>query len=65
MYNFDFSTITVDQIIWAFVIFFALLLVLAAIRFFFQHIVRFLFHIMVAVLALIGLLVILHYLGVF
>ena len=65
MYNFDFSTITADQIIWAFVIFFVLLVALAAIRFFFQHIVRFLFHILVAVLALIGLLVILHYLGVF
>jgi hypothetical protein len=65
MYNFDFSTITADQIIWLFVIFFALLVVLAAIRFFFQHIVRFFFHILVALLALIGLLVVLHYFGVF
>ena len=65
MYNFDFSTISASTIIWAFVIFFALLIVLAAIRFFFQHIVRFFFHICVAVLAIIGLLVILHYFGVF
>jgi fumarate reductase subunit C len=63
--TFDFSAITTDQIVWFFVICFALLIVLAAIRFFFQHILKFLIHIMVVILAIIGLLVVLHYLGVF
>jgi len=64
MFNFDFSAITVDQIIWLFVIFFAVLIVLAAIRFFYQHILRFLIHGLVILLAIIGLLVVLHYFGV-
>ena len=63
--TFDFSSISVDQIIWLFIIFFALLIVFVVIRFFWQHVVRYLLHGCVVVLAIIGLLVLLHYWGVF
>lgn len=63
--TFDFSTITPDQIVWGFVIFFALLIVFVVVRFFWQHVVRYLLHGCVVILAIIGLLALLHYLGVF
>jgi len=54
-----------DQIVWLFVIFFVLLIVVAVVRFFWQHVIRYLLHGCVALVAIIALLVLLHYWKVF
>lgn len=61
----DFSTISLDQIIWLFVAFFVLLIVFVVVRFFWQHVVRYLLHGCVVLLAIIGIVALLHYFGVF
>ena len=61
----DFSTVSADQIIWLFVLFFAVLIVFVVVRFFWQHVVRYLLHGCVVILVIIGLLALLHYWGVF
>ncbi len=61
----DFSTISLDQIVWLFVAFFALLIVFVVVRFFWQHVVRYLLHGCVVLLAIIGIVALLHYFGVF
>jgi hypothetical protein len=63
--NLDLSPVSSDQIVWLFVLFFVLLIVFVVVRFFWQHVIRYLLHGCVVILAIIGLLVLLHYWKVF
>jgi hypothetical protein len=63
--TFDFSSISAAQMIGLFVIFLVLLIVFVVIRFFWQHVVKYLLHGCVVILAIIAILVLLHYFGVF
>ena len=61
----DLSTITLNQAIWLVLLVLGAILAFVIVRFFFQHILKFLAQGCIVILAIIGLLVLLHYFGVF
>ncbi len=63
--NIDFSTIPYNQIVWAVVIVVGVIVAFVVIRFFWQHIVKFLLQGCLVILAIIALLALLHYFKVF
>ena len=63
--NIDFSTIPYNQIVWGVVIIVGVIVAFVVIRFFWQHIVKFLLQGCLVILAIIALLALLHYFKVF
>jgi hypothetical protein len=65
MTTIDFSSVSADQIIWLFILFFVVLIAFVVVRFFWQHVVKYLLHGCVVLLAIIGVVAVLHYFGAF
>jgi len=63
--NIDFSTIPYNQIVWWVLAILGLLLAFVLIRFFWRHILKYLFQGCLVILAVIALLALLHYFKVF
>ncbi len=63
--NIDFSSIHINQIVWAVVIILVVIAAVGAIRFFWKHILKYFVQGCVVILAIIALLALLHYLKVF
>ena len=63
--NIDFSTIPYNQIVWWVLAILGLLLAFVLIRFFWRHILKYLFQGCLAILAIIALLALLHYFKIF
>ena len=63
--NIDFSTIPYNQIVWWVLAILGLLLAFVLIRFFWRHILKYLFQGCLVILAITALLALLHYLKVF
>jgi hypothetical protein len=63
--NIDFATIPYNQIVWWVLIGLGVILVFVVIRFFWRHILRYLFQGCLVILAIIALLALLHYFKVF
>jgi hypothetical protein len=59
--NIDFSTIPYNQIVWWVLAILGLLLAIVLIRFFWRHILKYLFQGCLVILAVIALLALLHY----
>ncbi len=61
----DFSTIPYNQIVWWVLIILGIVVAFVIIRFFWRHILKYLFHGCLVILAVIALLALLHYFKVF
>jgi predicted exporter len=61
----DFSTIPYNQIVWWLLVALGVALVLVIIRFFWRHLLKYLFQGCLVILAVIALLALLHYFKVF
>jgi len=63
--NIDFSAIPYNQIVWWILIGLGVVLAVVVIRFFWRHILKYLFQGCLVILAIIALLALLHYFQVF
>ena len=63
--NIDFSALPYNQIIWWVLIILGIALAIVLIRFFWKHILKYLFQGCLVILAILALLELLHYLKVF
>lgn len=63
--NIDFSAIPYNQIVWWILIGLGVILAVVIIRFFWRHILKYLFQGCLVILAIIALLALLHYFKVF
>jgi len=63
--NINFSAIPYDQIVWWVLIGLGVVVAFVVIRFFWKHILKYLFHGCLVILAVIALLALLHYFKVF
>ncbi len=61
----DFSTFPSSQIVWLLVVVVGVVVAYVVIRFFWRHILKYLFHGCLVILAVIALLALLHYFKVF
>ena len=57
----DFSTIPYNQIVWGILIILGVILAIVVIRFFWKHILKYLFQGCLIVVGILGLLAVLHY----
>jgi hypothetical protein len=61
----DFSTLSLNQLLWLIIIVVGLVVAFIVVRFFFHHILKHLIQGCLVVLAILAVLAILHYFGVF
>jgi len=63
--NINFSAIPYDQIVWWVLIGLGVVVAFVVIRFFWKHILKYLFHGCLVILVIVALLALLHYFNVF